>query len=304
MHRLDKNIQSYSKTKSGNQATLLWGLIVFLGLTTSLVWGREHQKLNIHPREEHALSGTAFAKTVESMDLAEREQAILNEIQKGNIPEFLRELVAIQFSTIVGGEQYNLKFFCMPDYLSIGSDSDYFLIPMTPMLAQKVVDQLGGMLPTRKMVNLVWKAGALKLTPQPIPPSSAMVTVDVFREHNAMVLKSRAASMAAFPLGSLVVGHKKDVVLSNRIFSKPDKVTIYGWHYPSGKTIQPLYSGHINWYTDYSHGIRVVLNTCLVNGVTRKLSEIVADPDLYELFSDEVSAMETTRYDTSQSNYP
>ena len=25
-----------------------------------------------------------------------------------------------------------------------------------------------------------------------------------------------------------------------------------------GKPIQPLYTGHVNWYVDYSHGVRLV----------------------------------------------
>jgi len=28
------------------------------------------------------------------------------------------------------------------------------------------------------------------------------------------------------------------------------------WHQLNGIPIQPLYSGHINWWVDYSHGIR------------------------------------------------
>ena len=261
-------------------------------------------KLSINPRVANAPTGSDFITRIEPMELPQREQAILDEILQDNIPGFLRNLVAVTTSLSIEQTRYNLTFYVVPDYLSIGSNADHILMPMTPMLAQKVVEQLGGILPTRKMVDLIWEASDIKLTPQPIPPSLAMVSVAVFRMHNSMVETSRAEFTTEYPLGSLVSGHKKDVILSNRIASKPDKVIIYGWHHPHGKAIQPLYSGHVNWYADYSHGIRVVLNQCLLNDSIMDISEVLTDPLLHQLLSDEEGAMETTRYDTSWSNYP
>jgi len=275
-------------------------------LIVSSVWAAEQSdlQLEIPPRQLGASAGSNIVEKIKSLELAEREQVILDEINKGNIPDFLRDLVTIEYCDLIAGEMYDITFFCMPDYLAIGSDHDYFLMPMTPMLAQKVVDEWGGIMPTRKMVNLIWEAAELKLTPQPIPPSPAMVTVEVFRKHHAIVDEARKECSIDYPPGVLVAGHKKDVILSNRVSNKPDKVVIYGWHYPSGKAIQPLYSGHVNWYADYSHGIRVLLNICVINGETREISEVLKDPVLYQLFSDEEGEMKTTRYNTSQSNYP
>ncbi len=260
--------------------------------------------LEIPSRQNDALSGSAFASTIQTMELARREAAILNEVIDGNIPPFLRDLVHVETREMIDDTSYTLVFFVMPDYLSVGSNADNFRIPMTPILAQRIMDEMGGMLPTRKMVDLIWRESVVKLTPQPIPPSPAMVTVDVFREHDALVSVSRSEYVAEHPLGSLVSGHKKDVILSNRIASQPDKVVIYGWHYPHGEAIQPLYSGHVNWYADYSHGIRVILNKALLNDSIVNLTDLLRDPMLYQLLSDESGVMETTRYDTSQSNYP
>ena len=39
---------------------------------------------------------------------------------------------------------------------------------------------------------------------------------------------------------------------------RPNRVAIYGWHYLNGQPIQPTYAGHVDWYIDYSHGIRPV----------------------------------------------
>ena len=286
-------------------------LTLCLGLITSVVSGDEtinqtvdpNLKLELSQRQDQALSGAVFARSIESMDVFHREEAILAEILKGNIPGFLREFVAVETGMTIEDTRYKLTFFVMPDYISIGSDADHFLIPMTPILAQKVVDHMGAVLPTRKMVDLIWNASEVKLSPQPIPPSPEMVTIDIFQEHNSMVELSRSLFISEHPLGSLVSGHKKDVVLSNQIISKPDKVIIYGWHYRNGEPIQPLYSGHVNWYADYSHGIRIILNKCLLNESVIELSQILKDPLLNQIISDEIGVMETTRYDTARSNY-
>ncbi|MBD3226047.1 MAG: hypothetical protein GF313_15070 [Caldithrix sp.] len=36
----------------------------------------------------------------------------------------------------------------LPDYLCIGSDSDYYRVPMGPQTAQIIADTLNGILPT------------------------------------------------------------------------------------------------------------------------------------------------------------
>jgi len=238
------------------------------------------------------------------MDLQEREDRILVEIISGNIPSFLRTPVAISFSEMIGDREYNIRLSVMPDYLAVGSDSDHFLMPMTPILAQKVMHRIGGSLPTRKLVDKIWSQATLKLEPAPIPPSAEMVTVPVFEQHMKLVAAQRSAELANHPLNELVAGHKKDVILSNQITSESSKVIIYGWHMLSGSPIQPLYSGHVNWYADYSHGIRVLMSTCVINDSLMHISDVLQDPTLYQLLSDESGLMLRTAYDTLSSNYP
>src|SRR5437762_1221648 len=80
-----------------------------------------------------------------------------------------------------------------------------------------------------------------------------------FNQHNTTVWTQRVVTLAAHPLGSLVDGDKKDVIVSPKIYTnfaqqtitKP--VVIYGWHYPDGTFIQPEYNGHEETYADYSH---------------------------------------------------
>ena len=249
-------------------------------------------------------TGDSLATELRVLDLKQREAAIYTAIEAGNIPLFLRTPVQVQFSETLEGKLYNVSFYVAPDYLSLGSDDNHLLMPMTPMLAQKVMDLMGGILPTRKMVDLIWQVAPVKLPPEPIPPSAAMVTVPVFDQHNRMVRTARNALLSQHPLGELVSGHKKDVILSNRILGNADKVVIYGWHDTNGVPIQPLYSGHANYYADYSHGIRPVVSRCEVNGNSLEISEVLSDSVLFRLLSDEPQPMYPVRYDTSSTNYP
>ena len=93
------------------------------------------------------------------------------------------------------------------------------------------------------------------------------------------------------------------MVLSNRISENQDKVMIYGWHRANGQPIQPLYSGHINWYADYSHGTRFSLAEFCVNGQKRNVDGLLKDHQFYYLLSDEDSPMIMTQYPSNKSSY-
>jgi hypothetical protein len=210
----------------------------------------------------------------------------------GNVPDFLRTLVPVASSASVGGIPYSVTYYVTPDYLAVGADEDYFLAPMTPLLAQRLADALQCTLPTRKMVNDVYAAALLKLAPAPIPPSAEMITVPVFAQHDSMVWAQRSPMLATFPLGTLVGGTKKDVVISNKIRNElktgvPKPVVIYGWHQLNGVPIQPLYNGHGETYADYSHGIHLVQEAVQLNDSSTTVSAILKHASLSAILSDE-----------------
>lgn len=247
----------------------------------------ELDRLNLLARSAGAKSAEQVRAGITSLPLEAREEFIFREIAQGNVPEFLRALKPVTVSGRTGEQVHVAIFYATPDYFSLGTDSDYFLMPMTPALAQRVADYLGCVLPTRKMVNEMWNASTDKFEPLPIPPSPDMVTVPVFWEHNSMVRAQRAAS--AMELGAMTCGAKKDVVISTQLASKPGKVAIYGWQHvrPYGTVIQPLYLGHEITYADYSHGVRLVCNEMLLDGKTTTVQSILADPVFWRFLSDE-----------------
>ena len=263
-------------------------LVLCLALNTGA------QTLNLPPRSAGAPTGSQFISIITPMSLTDRENAILSEVLSGNVPDFLRTLVPISVSATINSTPHTGTYYVTPDYVAIGTDTNYFLEPMTPLLGQRICDALGCTMPTRKMVNQIWTNAAVKMDPQPIPPSGAMITVPVFADHNTMVRTQRNTFTNAFPLGALVSGDKKDVIISSKIYTNfangptiTKVVVIYGWHYPSGDPIQPLYNGHEETYADYSHGIRLVQNAMTVDGSANTVTNVVTQASLAGLLSDE-----------------
>ena len=243
--------------------------------------------LPLPERATNALNGNQFAEKVAGLTLPEREREVYREVRAGNVPAFLRRLCPVQTTKVTDGHTNTATFFVTPDYLAVGSDADYLLMPLSPGIAQQLADRLHCSLPTRKMVDDVYAAAEVRLSPSPILPGPKMTTVEVFSNHNDVVHRQRADQLALHPLGALVAGHKKDVVISAKLAAAPGKVAIYGWHRTNGVPIQPLYLGHTNTWVDYSQCIRLAQQAMLLNGTNTTINEVLRDPKLAALLSDE-----------------
>ena len=237
------------------------------------------------------MSGTAFIASVASVSRERRETAIRRELLSGNIPAFLRQLRTVT-DTVMGpdGVRREIAYEVMPDYLAIGSGEDFVRMPMDPYTAQAFCDAFGFVLPTRKMVNDIWSAAPVHVAPWPL--TKAREAPETFLQHQRIIESQLGGNSG----GAFVAGIKKDVVVTKQIRERANRVAIYGWHYLSGQPIQPLYSGHVDWYVDYSHGIRPVRRTLRVNGTPHTFESIVADSTLAHLLSDE-GAIPVPRYD-------
>jgi hypothetical protein len=269
---------------------ILKGLLVFvLCLQTINAFGTDWTDFltkRISPRSSFSMTGSEFAKAVSGMDKFSREQAILSEIIRGNLPDFLRGLKPVQLVETFGeGKTTTATIFVMPDYLAIGSDRDFLLMPMSWLTATEIAARWGFILPTKKMVDAIFEQSDFHLAPDPMPPGPRMRSVAYFSEHNRMIKEQRVA--LGCPLGVLISGHKKDVVLTNRLSEILGRVAIYGWHRLSGIPIQPLTIVHGANYADYSHGIRLISSIVLIDGQPRSLYEVLEDPKLATILSDE-----------------
>ena len=233
-------------------------------------------------RRADALSGSAFIASVASLPREDREAAVLRELLAGNVPSFLRTLRPVR-DTVTGpdGVRRTLTFEVMPDYLAIGSDEDFVRMPMNPYTAQAFCDAFGFVLPTRRMVNDIWTAATVRVEPRPLTQEREAPAT--FLQHHGIIEEQ----LAGRGRRHLVAGIKKDVVVTTTLQERPNRVAIFGWHYLTGQPIQPLYSGHVDWYVDYSHGIRPVRRMMRVDGVAMPFEKIVGDSTLASLVSDE-----------------
>jgi len=240
----------------------------------------------IPPRPAQALTGSQFAEYVSKMDPQQREQAIQSEILGGNLPSFLRKLVPVRLEHVLAnGRTLTATVFVMPDYLAIGSDKDFLRIPMNLYTAAAIVARLGFVLPTKKIVDAIYDQSLFHFKPQPLPPGPQMRSTEYYQIHNEMI---EAQSQArGIPVGELVSGDKKDVVITNLLGRKPDRIAIYGWHRSTGAPIQPLSIWHGARYADYSHGIRLVSEVAILNGELRSIYAILQDSSLANVLSDE-----------------
>jgi hypothetical protein len=231
-------------------------------------------------------TGSQFVKYVTGMDARQREQAILNELLAGNLPGFLKNLIPVKLNyRPPGGKMVVATIFVMPEYLSIGTDTDFLRIPMNLHTAFAVASRMGFILPTRKIVNAIYEQAAFHLAPEPMTAGPQMRSTEYYETHNRKIdVQSRTLGVAE---GALVSGHKKDLVVTNLLASNPGKIAIYGWHRLNGIPIQPLSTVHGVCYADYSHGVRLISETVLVDGEKHSVYDLLQDPVLSRALSDE-----------------
>jgi hypothetical protein len=237
----------------------------------------------VRTSESSVVGATKFYEKVAASKWRERDSLAKIEILGGNIPSFLRKFVRINISVTdsVTGKIIRAHYYVAPDYLSLGTDDDWARIPLTPMAAQVIADRFSCFLPTRKMVNDIYTQAKVKLAPVPMYAFRDS-SVTMWQHH--LIIEGQRKGMKG-----LIAGIKKDVVLSGKISRdpKPDREAIYGWHKLDGKAIQPLYTGHINWWVDYSHGIRLIYKTIWVNGTAMDYTDVLKHPVYSKLLCDE-----------------
>ena len=250
----------------------------------SVIGGSPSGNALIPNRDPGAITGSVFIEENMKLTGATRESNILHEFLGGNVPDFLRNFTAVE---VTAGTD-SITYLVMPDYLCIGTDSDYVRMPMNPHTAQAIATKFDCTLPTRKMVNDIWKSSVNKVAPLPWGPpyDSSMMSTERIGIHNGRV----QAQLAGKDFKALLSGHKKDVVLTNRLYpNNPNKrVAIYGWIQLNGQAIQGLNPvSHEDTYADYSHGIRMIANDVIVNGNPMRMKDVFADAKLSALVSDE-----------------
>jgi len=244
----------------------------------------------------HKMTGSEFVRDVLGVAAADgpynrgltgprREAAILAEIERGNVPDFLRHPKTVVV-TDLHGNRAELKV--MPDYLAIGTNYDFVRVPVTPLLAQTIAERYGMALPTKKVVDSVYQQAEVRLPAVGLVQSAADQS---YMQGNGFYLKHDAIidrQLADQPIDALVAGHKKDIIVSRYAASHPTRLDFYGFFDGNGKPIQGAHGGpHENTYVDYSHGARLVSQDVIVNGRRMTYDEVLRHPQLAGLVSDD-----------------
>ena len=215
-----------------------------------------------HAVVSDARTGEAFYKQAVSYNWRERDSLALEYACAGQVPDFYFNFVPVTTTfTRADGKEVKVTFYVAPDYFMVGTNLNWARVPITPMAAQKIADAYGCFLPTPSMVDAIYKASTVKLAPVPM---YAYRDSAITMWQNHLMIEGQRKNKKG-----LIAGIKKDVVLSNKVIEhvKSNRVAIYGWHAIDGKPIQPVYAGHVNWYVDYSHGIRLIAKRVKIDGV-------------------------------------
>ena len=211
-----------------------------------------------------------------------RALGVYSEIHPNDIaPAALKALPGIAGVILNGGENrvvdgraVEVRYYVMPDYLSVGCDSDFIRVPMQPATAQKIADSFGCFLSTSKICDDVYAAAVVKLEPRPL--TERREDWATFVQHDSIIESQRQGRTG------LIAGIKKDVAITDSILMNPrsHRLALYGWHRLDGKPIQPVYTGHVDWYVDYSHGFRLVYRTIYVDGRPMDYVDVMHDDRL------------------------
>ncbi|MGN8224482.1 hypothetical protein [Gracilimonas sp. BCB1] len=258
-------------------------LILLLMLSTSVCAQDALQApdLNLpHPSISQSITGSDFLKETASYDYLTRQKKAISRILEGSVPSFQRDLIPVQFRT---AENETATIWVTCDYISIGTNDDFIRVPLSMPSAREVARATNMYLPTAVMVDSVYAQAHTKLNPIPMEPGEQMRSNNYYRRHNEMIEEQ----LEEIKRGLLIAGHKKDLVVTNRLAERTGRVAIYGWHYAVDDPIQPVSTVHNEDYEDYSHGLRLVHPIADVNGETVKLKELINHPDWGGVFTKE-----------------
>ena len=237
-------------------------------------------------RARNAAGASVVMARLQAVDGVTRDSHVAREMLSGNMPRFLRNLRPVSIRGLAADGATVVITICVtPDYLALGSDADNARIPLGLRAATRLGDAFNMLLPTPRIVDLIYRAADVRLSPRPMPAGPQMRSTDYLMQHDATVDAQRRRAGAA--PGALMSGHKKDVVLTTRLAAMPGRVAIYGWHRANGQPIQPLSTVHGAGYADYSHGVRLVSRTAFLDGRPVDLRSLIASPRYAGLLSDE-----------------
>lgn len=245
-------------------------------------------------KPQATLTAWDFLDTLPGHDRWEIDEMVISAVCDGQVPDELRSFRRISYVR----DGHVVELWVLPDYVSVGTSEDYCRMPMGPIGAQRIADSLNCCLPTAFLVDRINDVAEGHLDIFPFRPYQSRNEFPyIFADSNNAIKALYKAY--GYKFGQFISGLKKDIVYTVEIEDNPKyarNVAIYGWHHPDGHPQQPLFVRHGNFYADYSHGARMIYRAMTIDGEEHDLKEVMCDPELFRLVSDEEHALKHASY--------
>jgi hypothetical protein len=147
--------------------------------------------------------------------------------------------------------------------------------------AQRIADALGTILPTPRVLQLIWEQAAVRIEPCTGAADAKMASTARMLQHSECVDR-RIGDRTG-----MVANEGKHWVLSNRISGSENLAANYGWFIKGRRPIQTVGTRHDTAHTDYSQIVRLVKPTIRVDGRDIDIRHVGRSPELFGLVSDE-----------------
>jgi N-acetylmuramoyl-L-alanine amidase/Putative peptidoglycan binding domain len=223
------------------------------------------------------MKGSKFIATLPEAPGPARERAILDAVRAG--------AVRVDWATVTsawGGHVAEITV--SADALAVGDSEDWVRVSLSHTAAQHAADTFSALLPTTRISDLIFEQAQVRLSPCLQRADGAMANTSRMLRHHEEIEGKRGGRTG------LIATVGKDWVTTNRLAGRPDRAANYGWHdhrARNGKPWQPLGLAHDRSHVDYSQVVRLVRREVRVDGEVRDLVEVLGDPALAGLVSNE-----------------
>lgn len=247
------------------------------------------------------VTGAEFYSMMPKGTPPQRDQAIIDAMQEGD--------VAIEWSEVVSEDAQGNRLVVpvMRRALAVGPEDDRLIVSMTFDGAQRVADLIDARMLTSKVADMIYAQADHRLGVLAHPAwvtDGSMGSAERMREQSDLI-RSKSEAM-----GGLVANEGKQWIVTARNWLPPAGTGVekpagqlgsrhnganFGWHMqgatsksPGGApVIQSIGLAHDRGHVDYSQLVQLMAAFGDLNGEMMSLDEIVSDPALAHLISDE-----------------
>jgi hypothetical protein len=246
------------------------GPISSAGLTPELVQLIELSKSSLSSAEKHARLKSVLEKFPTDHS-KEREELIVQAVARGALDPPAWTTITSNYK----GRRAQIQV--TSDALTIlGVRFD-----VTAEGAQRIADQLHAILPTPRILQLIWEQAEVRIDPCTLPADAQMASTARMLQHSECVDQRIAGRKG------MVANEGKHWVLTNRIAGKENLAANYGWFVKGRRPVQTVGTRHDTAHTDYSQILRLVKPIINVDGRDLDIRHVGRSPELWGLVSDE-----------------